>query len=32
VKAYKQYLKLDPSSSNAAQIKQLIKQLSPSTK
>jgi len=32
VKAYKTYLKLDPSSSNAAQIKQLIKQLSPPTK
>jgi Flp pilus assembly protein TadD len=32
VKAYKQYLKLDPTSSNAAQIRQILKQLSPSTK
>jgi tetratricopeptide (TPR) repeat protein len=32
VKAYKQYLKLDPTSSNAAQIRQLLKQLSPPTK
>ena len=32
VKAYKQYLKLDPTSSNAAQIRQILKQLSPPTK
>jgi Flp pilus assembly protein TadD len=32
VQAYKQYLKLDPTSSNAAQIRQLLKQLSPPTK
>jgi Flp pilus assembly protein TadD len=32
VKAYTRYLKLDPSSPNAAQIRQIIKQLSPPTK